>query len=79
VTHKPPAGADGSTLIPSWFTLPVEAHISNNTYGPLSEKNSTDVNPSSTTISTLDSVEASKKFHIVASRDVEGKSYLDMT
>jgi len=79
VTHKPPAGIDGLTIIPSWFLLPVEAQVSNNISGPPSEENSTNVDSSSTTISTLDSVEASKNVSIVASGDVEGKSYLDMT
>jgi len=72
VTHEPPEGVDGSTLIPSWFTLPVKAHVSNHTSDPQSAENSTNVYPSSTTISTLDSVEASKNVPIVAPSDVEG-------
>lgn len=79
MTHKSPR-VDGTTLVPSlWFTLPIETHVYNNTFGPPSEENSTDVVPSSTTISTLDSTEAGKNVPLVVPRYVEGKtSYLDM-
>ncbi|XP_060858702.1 serine proteinase stubble-like [Metopolophium dirhodum] len=74
MTNNPPV-VDGLTLIPSWFTLPVETHIlSNNTSGPPSEENITDIDNLSTTISTLDSVEASKNVLIVAASDVEENS-----
>lgn len=79
MTHKPHTGIDGLTLIPSWYLVSVEAHVSNNISGTPSEDNSTNVDPSSTTILTLDSVEASTNIPIVASGDVEGKSYLHMT
>lgn len=79
VTHKPPTGTDGLTLIPSGYLLSVEAHVSNNISGPPSEENSINVDPSSTTILTLDSVEASTNIPIVTSGDVIGKSYLHMT
>ncbi|KAL5238777.1 hypothetical protein ACI65C_006187 [Semiaphis heraclei] len=71
VTHKSPR-VDGTTLVPSlWFTLPIETHVYNNTFGPPSEENSTDVVPSSTTISTLDSTEAGKNVPLVVPRYVE--------
>ncbi|XP_022166847.1 serine proteinase stubble-like [Myzus persicae] len=70
VTLKPP-GVDGSTLIPSWFILPVEIHVSNNASSPLSEQNSTDVDSSSTTISILDPVKAVENITFVAPRDIE--------
>jgi len=76
VTYKSPGpGVDGTTLVPSlWFTLPIETHVYNNTIGPPSEENSTDVVPSLTTISILDSVEAGKNVPLVVPRYVEGKT-----
>jgi len=64
VTHNPSV-VDGSTLSSSWFTLPVETHVSNNTSGPPSEENkkSTDVHPLTITVTTTDSIEIENDFH----------------
>ncbi|XP_060862715.1 uncharacterized protein LOC132939520 [Metopolophium dirhodum] len=78
ITHNPPV-VDGLTLIPSWFTLPVETHISNNASGPPSDENkkSIDVHPLTTMLTTTDSIEIKNDSYNMSNRE-NSKSNLDL-
>ncbi|XP_060845043.1 serine proteinase stubble-like [Rhopalosiphum padi] len=69
VTHSP-SDFDGLTFIPSWFTLPVKNEISNTSSTPL-EKNSTDIDYSTKTISKSDSVEVGYNATLIAPKNIE--------
>jgi len=76
VTHNPPV-VDGLTLILSWFTLPVQTHLSNNTSGPPSEENkkSIDVHPLTMMLATTDSIEIENDSYNMSNSE-KGKSNL---
>lgn len=59
--------------------FPVGTHEFNDTSDTLLEKNSTDIDSSSTTITKSGSAEIDNNVSLVKSKNVQGKSYLDLT